>query len=100
MANRAALIIRRRTKCPPSAGRWTEYRAIYIAQLSWQAVVWMDADARDDPVEAVALLQPTYEGRADLVIGSRTLGQVEVGTLKPDQVLTLRARKSFGRLFD
>jgi len=47
----------------------------------------MDADASDDPAEARLLLEPIYEGRADLVIGSRTLGHAEKGALEPHQVL-------------
>ena len=38
------------------------------------AVVFMQADASEDPSEAVKLLAPIINGRADLVIGSRTLG--------------------------
>ena len=42
--------------------------------------------ASDDPAEAVLLLAPIYEGRADLVIGSRTLGRAEEGSLQPHQI--------------
>ena len=45
----------------------------------------MDADASDVPAEAPALIQPITEGRADLVVGSRTLGQSEAGALLPYQ---------------
>jgi glycosyltransferase involved in cell wall biosynthesis len=51
------------------------------------AVVFMDADASDDPAEAALLLEPIYTGRADLVIGSRTLGRAEQGALEPHQIL-------------
>ena len=62
-------------------------RAISALPGNVEAVVFMDADASDDPAEAVLLLEPIYEGRADLVIGSRTLGQAEKGALGPHQVL-------------
>jgi glycosyltransferase involved in cell wall biosynthesis len=50
------------------------------------AVVFMDADASDDPAEAALLLEPIYNRRADLVIGSRTLGLAEKGALEPHQI--------------
>ena len=62
-------------------------RAIAALPQSVEAVVFMDADASDDPGEAVTLLEPIYEGHADLVIGSRTLGLAEKGALEPHQVL-------------
>jgi glycosyltransferase involved in cell wall biosynthesis len=46
-------------------------------------VLFLDADGSDDPAEAESLLQPIVEGRADLVIGSRTLGRREPGALTP-----------------
>jgi len=48
-----------------------------------EAVLFLDADGSDDPRDAVALLAPIAEGRADLVIGSRTLGRREPGALLP-----------------
>ncbi len=60
-------------------------RAISALPDSVEAVVFMDADSSDDPAEAVLLLEPIYEGRADLVIGSRTLGEAEKGALEPHQ---------------
>ena len=50
-------------------------------------VVFADADASDDPSDLPALLAPILDGRAELVIGSRRLGQlagrVEPGALLP-----------------
>lgn len=40
-------------------------------------VVFMDADASDLPAEAARLVEPIARGEADLVIGSRILGQAE-----------------------
>ncbi|HET7711130.1 MAG TPA: glycosyltransferase family 2 protein [Thermoanaerobaculia bacterium] len=48
-------------------------------------VVFMDADGSDDPAEIELLVRPIVEGRADLVIGSRSLGEVEAGALTPQQ---------------
>ena len=50
-----------------------------------EAVVFMDADSSDDPEEARLLLDLLYEGRADFVLGSRTLGRAEEGSLQPHQ---------------
>lgn len=49
------------------------------------AIVFMQADFSEDPNQAQELLRPLYEGRADLVIGSRTLGVAEPGALLPHQ---------------
>ena len=62
-------------------------RAIAALPADIDAVVFMDADASDDPAEAALLLKPIFEGRADLVIGSRTLGHAESGALEPHQKL-------------
>lgn len=48
-------------------------------------VLFMDADGSDDPAEIPRLLAPIEENRADLVIGSRALGQIEPGALTPQQ---------------
>jgi glycosyltransferase involved in cell wall biosynthesis len=46
-------------------------------------LVFMDADRSDDAREIPSLVQPILAGDADLVIGSRTLGQRERGALTP-----------------
>ena len=46
-------------------------------------VVFIDADYSDRPQELTALLAPIAGGSADLVIGSRTLGNREPGALLP-----------------
>jgi len=48
-------------------------------------VVFMQADGSEDPSEARNLLAPILDGRADLVLGSRALGQAEKGALLPHQ---------------
>ena len=74
-------------------------RAISALPQNVEAVVFMDADASDDPAEAVLLLEPIYQGRADLVIGSRTLGSAEKGALEPHQVLGNRLVTGIMRAF-
>jgi glycosyltransferase involved in cell wall biosynthesis len=45
--------------------------------------VFMDGDNSDDPSEIPLVLEPVLSGRADLVIGSRILGERERGALLP-----------------
>ena len=49
-------------------------------------VVFIDADASDDPAELPAVLAPIREGRADLVVGSRVRGEHEPGSLTAAQM--------------
>lgn len=44
-------------------------------------VVFLDADFSDDPSEMERMIAPIRQGRADLVIGSRTSGNCERGAL-------------------
>jgi len=46
-------------------------------------VVFLDGDYSDDPTELPDVVRPILEGRADLVIGSRTRGEREQGALLP-----------------
>jgi hypothetical protein len=48
-------------------------------------VAFLDADQSDDPADLPALLAPIVAGEADLVVGSRVLGQREPGSLTPVQ---------------
>ena len=48
-----------------------------------EIVVFLDADFSDHPNELTRLLEPILRGRADLVIGSRRLGDAEPGSLLP-----------------
>lgn len=50
-------------------------------------VVFLDADHSDDPADFAAVVAPILEGRADLVIGSRTLGARESGALLPQAIV-------------
>ena len=49
------------------------------------AVVFMQADGSEDPREAGRLLSPIFDGRADLVLGSRVLGLASRGSLLAHQ---------------
>ncbi|MBP9926177.1 MAG: glycosyltransferase family 2 protein [Cyclobacteriaceae bacterium] len=49
-------------------------------------VVFLDADHSDYPEEMVELIKPIEDGNADLVIGSRALGQKERGSMTPQQI--------------
>ncbi|MGH7554918.1 MAG: glycosyltransferase family 2 protein [Longimicrobiales bacterium] len=69
-----------------------------------QIVVFMDADGSDEPDEAHLLVDSIQNGRADLVIGSRTLGRAEKGALQPHQAFgnrlaTWLIRLLFGHRF-
>jgi glycosyltransferase involved in cell wall biosynthesis len=49
-------------------------------------VVFLDADYSDHPEELPNLLRPILEEGADLVIGSRVLGNMEPGAMMPQQI--------------
>ncbi len=46
-------------------------------------MLFADADLADDPADAPHVLDPIRDGRADMVIGSRTRGPAEPGALLP-----------------
>jgi glycosyltransferase involved in cell wall biosynthesis len=50
---------------------------------SAEVVVFMDGDGADNPVQIADLVAPILSDEADLVIGSRTRGEVERGALLP-----------------
>ncbi|MCX8491390.1 MAG: glycosyltransferase family 2 protein [Cyclobacteriaceae bacterium] len=49
-------------------------------------IVFLDADHSDYPEEIIQLIQPILENKADLVIGSRALGNKEKGSMTPQQI--------------
>ena len=49
-------------------------------------IVFLDADYSDHPEEMDLLIEPIVNGRADMVIGSRAMGQREKGSMMPQQV--------------
>ena len=50
------------------------------------AVAFLDGDLSDYPAQLGQVLAPIADGRADLVIGSRALGQREAGAMLPHQI--------------
>jgi glycosyltransferase involved in cell wall biosynthesis len=57
-----------------------------LARLASQMpdiVVFLDADYSDSPSELPLLVEPIARGEADLVLGSRTLGRAEPGSVPP-----------------
>ncbi len=57
----------------------------YLAPFPPDIVVFMDGDGSDDPSQLEDLLLPIVEGRYDLVLASRSLGNTEPGALTPLQ---------------
>ncbi len=49
-------------------------------------IVFIDADFSDYPSEMLKLVEPIKTRQADMVIGSRALGQKEKGSMTPQQV--------------
>lgn len=58
-----------------------------IAAGEVDVIVLLDGDRSDQPAEMPLLLGPLLAGQADLVIGSRTLGTAEPGSLLPQQLV-------------
>jgi glycosyltransferase involved in cell wall biosynthesis len=86
------------------------YGAACLAGLAFvrarppDVVAFLDADLSEDPAQLSDLLAPIARGRADLVIGSRVLGERETGSLTPVQefgnrLATLLLRLLFGVRF-
>ena len=72
--------------CEPERGYGAAcLRAIAALPEGIDTVVFMQADASEDAAEAALLLAPIADGRADVVIGSRTLGHADRGSLSPHQ---------------
>jgi glycosyltransferase involved in cell wall biosynthesis len=74
------------------------------AATSPDVLVFLDADFSDRSEELPLVLAPILEGRADLVVGSRTLGRRERGALLPharlgNWVATSLIRVFFGTRF-
>ncbi|MFK7908830.1 MAG: glycosyltransferase family 2 protein [Chitinophagales bacterium] len=49
-------------------------------------VVFLDADYSDHPEELADLIRPILEDDMDMVIGSRALGEMEEGSMTPQQI--------------
>ncbi|MFN8006785.1 MAG: TIGR04283 family arsenosugar biosynthesis glycosyltransferase [Terriglobia bacterium] len=64
-----------------------------------EVIVFIDADFSDYPEEMQHLIDPILHGEADMVIGSRTLGQRETGALTLQQRFGNRLACRLIRLF-
>lgn len=62
------------------------YAAGKPAESRPDIIVFLDGDYSDYPEEMVQLVQPIVQGQADMVIGSRALGQRESGSMMPQQI--------------
>lgn len=69
----------------PRAGYGSACLAGLAALEATDIVVFLDGDYSDHPGEMDALVDPIAAGAADLVIGSRVLGEREAGALTPQQ---------------
>ncbi|MBT2557802.1 glycosyltransferase family 2 protein [Hymenobacter sp. ISL-91] len=49
-------------------------------------IVFLDGDYSDFPADMTALVQPIVRGEADMVIGSRALGERQAGSMLPQQL--------------
>jgi len=73
----------------------------HIAQKSQppNIVVFLDGDYSDYPEEMVGLIKPIQQGKVDMVIGSRALGNKEAGSMMPQQIFGNWLATSLIRLF-
>jgi glycosyltransferase involved in cell wall biosynthesis len=69
----------------PVRGYGAACRAGAMAAGAADILVFLDGDRSDDPSEMALVLGPVVDGRADLVIGSRTAGFTEERALTPQQ---------------
>jgi glycosyltransferase involved in cell wall biosynthesis len=63
-----------------------------------QIIVFLDGDGSDCPEFVSALIEPIFRGTHDFVIGSRTRGQREPGSMNAPQVLAGRLAGALIRL--
>ncbi len=80
-----AIVLREPT---PGYGRACLKGIDYLRKSATQPdiVIFLDADHSDYPEEMSALIQPILDDLADLVIGSRALGNKEQGSMTPQQI--------------
>ena len=69
----------------PEAGYGAACLAGIKALPEVDTVVFVDGDNSDFPEDMAELVDPILSGQADLVIGSRVLGEAEAGALTPQQ---------------
>lgn len=76
-----------------------EYLQQKTAAQQPDVVVFLDGDYSDYPEEMPALIRPILEENADLVIGSRALGDIERGAMQPQQIFGNWLATNLIRLF-
>ncbi len=70
----------------PERGYGAACKAGLNAASDADILVYLDGDASDQPEELASILGPVAGGEADLVVGSRLLGQREAGAMPPHAV--------------
>lgn len=73
--------------CEPSRGYGFACAAGVAAAKDANILAFMDGDHSFLPSDLPSLIAPILEDRADLVLGSRTLGHIEPGAMFPQQRL-------------
>lgn len=68
-----------------------------LAAEDAEVIVLLDGDAADDPDDLPRLLAPLLEGEADLVVGSRALGDRDRGSMTWQQVFGNKLASSMMR---
>jgi len=69
----------------PEAGYGRACLGGIAAAGDYDILVFLDGDASDYPEDMRLLVEPIRDGKADMVIGSRVLGELEKGSLTPQQ---------------
>ena len=64
----------------------TAMKHIYETDPHPDIVVFIDGDYSDYPEELTSIVQPIFDNHADIVIGSRSLGHMESGSMTVPQV--------------
>ena len=62
-------------------------RAGVEAATDADVIVLLDGDAADDPTDLPLIVQPIVRDEADLVVGSRSIGSRESGSMTPQQII-------------
>jgi glycosyltransferase involved in cell wall biosynthesis len=70
----------------PQRGYGRACLAGVLAARDAEIIVLLDGDAADDPDDLPRVLAPLLRCEADLVVGSRTLGSREAGSMTPQQI--------------
>ena len=86
VASRAGAIVVSQPEKGYGAACLKGLETVYAAMPPAEIIVFLDGDYSDHPEEMDEVVRPILEGRADLVIGSRSLGNRERGSMTVPQV--------------